>query len=300
MRRSNLPKIALVGAEGQVGHELQMTLGPLGDLVCLNRAQLDLSDPASIPAVLDPLSPDVIVNAAAYTAVDRAESEPELAQLINGEAPTQMARTAQRLGAQLIHISTDYVFDGVKGIPYGVDDVAQPQGVYGHSKRAGEVGIQAHCDRHWILRTAWVYGTYGQGNFVKTMLRLGAERPELRVVADQVGTPTWSRSIAEAIACFIQSLDGDTPAPSGLYHFTNSGVASWYDFAVAIFEEAAQLGMTLKVANVIPITTADYPTPAQRPHYSVLSLGKITPILGQPPLHWRTALRKMLQELQTA
>jgi dTDP-4-dehydrorhamnose reductase len=288
-------KIAVIGADGQVGQELQHSLRPLGELHLFNRQSLDLSQPDLISGVLEPLQPQVIVNAAAYTAVDKAESEPELAHIINGATPTELAKVAQSLNAQLIHLSTDYVFDGTKGFPYTTSDVTHPMSVYGESKLEGEQGILANCDRHWILRTAWVYGSYGKSNFVKTMLRLGAERTEVKVVADQIGTPTWARSIAEAIAALIGTLDHQ-PAPAGIYHFTNSGVASWYDFAIAIFEEARNIGIPLKIEQVLPITTTDYPTPAKRPNYSVLSLQDITPVLGQPPLHWRSALRLMLKE----
>ncbi|MGB8702132.1 MAG: dTDP-4-dehydrorhamnose reductase [Thermosynechococcaceae cyanobacterium] len=290
-----MPTIALIGADGQVGQELQQALHPLGELILFNRQTLDLSQPERIPAILEPYRPHAIVNAAAYTAVDRAESELELAYTINAIAPTQLAQVAQTLNAQLIHLSTDYVFNGTKGSPYHPQDPARPMSVYGASKLAGEQGIQAHCDRHWIIRTAWVYGTYGKSNFVKTMLKLGAERSQLKIVADQIGTPTWARSIAEAIAHLTQTLDTEA-APAGIYHFTNSGVASWYDFAVAIFEEARALNMPLQIEQVLPITTADYPTPAQRPAYSVLSCQEILPFLSQPPLHWRSALRLMLAE----
>jgi dTDP-4-dehydrorhamnose reductase len=187
------------------------------------------------------------------------------------------------------------VFDGTKGSPYQPSAPTQPMSVYGQSKLAGEQGIQTHCDRYWILRTAWVYGTYGKSNFVKTMLRLGAERSEVKVVMDQIGSPTWARSIAEAIANLIHPLNM-AAAPTGIYHFTNSGVASWYDFAIAIFEEAQALNIPLKIEQVVPITTAGYPTPAKRPAYSVLSCQEILPFLSQPPLHWRAALRLMLAE----
>jgi dTDP-4-dehydrorhamnose reductase len=291
-------KIALVGADGQVGQELQYTLQLLGEVLPFNRQSLDLSQPDQIAERLLPLTPTIIVNAAAYTAVDKAESEPELAHIINAVAPKCLAEIAQSLNAQLIHISTDYVFDGSKGSPYQTNDPTCPMSVYGSSKLAGEQAIQAHCDRYWILRTAWVYGVHGKGNFVKTMLRLGADRPELKVVADQIGTPTWAKSIAEAISALIGtlSLESET-APSGMYHFTNSGVASWYDFAIAIFEEAQAIGIPLQIEQVLPITTADYPTPAQRPYYSVLSPQSILPFLNTPPLHWRAALRLMLKDL---
>jgi dTDP-4-dehydrorhamnose reductase len=286
--------IVLLGAEGQVGYELQKTLSPLGTITPLTRSTLDLSKPDEIAAVLEPIAPDFIVNAAAYTAVDKAETEIELAHLVNGAAPTALAQVARTVNAQLIHLSTDYVFDGQQGWPYEPTDKPNPMGVYGRSKLEGELGIQANCDRYWILRTAWVYGTHGKGNFVKTMLRLGAERDSVRVVVDQVGTPTWARSIAEAIATLVDQVD---QVPSGIYHFTNSGITSWYDFAEAIFEEARSLGIPLKLETVIPITTPEYPTPTKRPNYSALSWQTLLPFLKEPPLYWRVALRQTLMEM---
>ncbi|NEQ14464.1 MAG: dTDP-4-dehydrorhamnose reductase, partial [Moorea sp. SIO3E2] len=206
------------------------------------------------------------------------------------------AEEAQNLGAILLHISTDYVFDGKKNTPYTEQDTPNPIGSYGKSKLQGEEGVQQKCDRILILRTAWVYGTRGHGNFVKTMLRLGAEREELRVVADQVGTPTWAKDIAVTITQLLQAMDSN-PMLGGIYHFTNTGVTSWYDFAVAIFEEAKLLGFPLKLQRVVPITTPEYPTPAQRPAYSVLSNQKISQTLGSYPPHWRQSLRQMLAEL---
>jgi dTDP-4-dehydrorhamnose reductase len=299
-----MTRILLIGQDGQVGQELQKTLAPLGELVGVGRQQLDLAQPDQIRQAIAQIAPNLIINAAAYTAVDKAESESDLAYAINAAAPQQMAESAQQLGAPLIHISTDYVFDGCKNTPYVETDATNPVSVYGKSKLAGEAEIaQVHEQqpdfRYAILRTAWVYGAYGKGNFVKTMLRLGAEREELRVVADQVGTPTWAAEIAQAIAVlssqFLQpSVDS---ALSGIYHFTNSGVTSWYDFAVAVFEEAKSLGVSLKLQRVIPITTAEYPTPAQRPAYSVLANQKIQSILNSPTPQWRQGLRQMLTEL---
>ena len=204
-----------------------------------------------------------------------------------------IAQAAADLGAALVHISTDYVFAGDAGLPYLETAATHPLGIYGSSKLKGEEGIRTCCDRHCIIRTAWVYGAKGSGNFVKTMLRLGKDRPELKVVADQVGSPTWSKDLARAIAECIPKLGGDT---YGTYHYTNSGVASWYDFAVAIFEEARNLA-PLAIERVLPIPTADYPTPARRPHYSVLDTSKMTRLLGAPPPHWRHSLRLMLAEL---
>lgn len=299
--------ILLIGSGGQVGQELQQTLSAVGAVTAISREALDLTRLDQIRATIRQVEPDLIVNAAAYTAVDKAESESELANLINGDAPTVMAEEAAQHGAALIHISTDYVFDGSKNIPYVESDPPNPLGAYGRSKLLGEFGIQRVSTdapelRYVILRTAWVYGASGKGNFVKTMLRLGTEREEVRVVADQVGTPTGAVDIARAIAtlspCFLDpALDRATGSPNGIYHFTNSGITSWYDFAVAIFEEAAAIGFPLKLQRVVPITTAEYPTPTQRPAYSALAWQKIAAILQSHPPHWRQGLRQMLTQL---
>ena len=327
-----MKRILLTGVDGQLGQELQRTLAPLGEVIGVGRQGLDLSQADHIRQTIAEIKPDLIVNAAAYTAVDKAETESELAYLINGVAPTIMANEQARNGGALIHVSTDYVFDGSKNTPYTEADAPNPLGAYGKSKLAGEEGIQkaskdtesVRCElRYVILRTAWVYGTYGKTNFVKTMLRLGTEREEIRVVEDQVGTPTWAYDIANAIAILGQQLTNEPTSPlqktgasdrqlqieqqltnepvaplqSGIYNFTSSGVASWYDFAIAIFEEARQLGMTLKVQRVVPITTSEYPTPAIRPAYSVLAGQKTAAALGSHSSHWRQGLKKMLTEL---
>lgn len=296
-----MPRILLLGAQGQVGQELKTSLPNVGDLVAYGKETVNLAAPEQLHQIIAPVQPDVIVNAAAYTAVDRAETEPELAHLVNEKAPTLLAESAKQLGAMLVHLSTDYVFDGAQSHPYTESDPPNPQSVYGRSKWLGEQGIRQTYDQHIILRTAWVYGKQGKGNFVKTMLRLGAERQEVRVVDDQVGTPTWAKDIGAAIAALIHFWSNSDPAVKtdfyGTYHFTNRGVASWYDFAVAIFAEAQALGFPLQIEQVTPITTAEYPLPAPRPAYSVLSNRKITPILGKPAPHWRHALRQMLQTL---
>jgi len=291
--------VFLIGANGQVGQDLRRTLKGVGDVTAVGRQELDLTDVASLRQRIRAAQPDVLVNAAAYTAVDKAESEVELANAINAIAPAVMAEEMQRLDGLLVHISTDYVFDGTNSTPYREDDMPHPLGAYGKSKLLGEDGVRQSCDNHIILRTAWVYGAKGKGNFVKTMLRLAAERDELRVVADQIGTPTWSSDIAATIAKLIQLESSEGEAEPGTYHFTNSGVASWYDFAVAIFEEAKTQGASLNIKRVVPITTADYPTPTQRPAYSVLSGQKIAELTGVPP-HWRHSLRQMLAELYTS
>ena len=287
--------ILLVGKTGQLGEELSKILVARGeDFLAVDRHTFDLSQPETIRPFLQAKQPRIIINCAAYTAVDKAEGEVKLAETVNGIAPGVLAEEAEKLGAFLIHISTDYVFAGDKGYPYEEDDLTNPLGVYGKSKLAGEIAIMNACSRYLIIRTAWVYGVYGKGNFVKTMLRLGAEREELRIVTDQIGSPTWTYDLAEAIAQLLPQLN---PEISGIYHYTNSGVASWYDFAIAIFEEAKQLGFSLKVQRAVPIITSEYPTPAQRPAYSVLSYRKIAKVLGTHPPHWRQSLRKMLTEL---
>jgi dTDP-4-dehydrorhamnose reductase len=290
-----MKQILLIGSSGQVGRELQQTL-PSETLVSVARDALDLSQPDRIRQLILEIHPHVIINAAAYTAVDKAETEIELAYAINAIAPAIMAEAANHIGAALIHISTDYVFNGRKGTFYQEDDDPNPLNVYGASKLAGEENIRQGCDRHLILRTSWVYGVQGKSNFVKTMLRVGADRQEVRVVADQVGTPTSARSIADVITQLIPSLE--TSEATGTYHFTQSGVASWYDFAVAIFEEARRLNFPLEVERVIPIATADYPTLAQRPLYSVLSTQKLSAWMVTSFPHWRQELRQMLRDLK--
>ncbi|MCB8751678.1 dTDP-4-dehydrorhamnose reductase [Planktothrix agardhii] len=287
--------ILLIGKDGQLGQELQPFLASMGSLVSVGRDTLDLSQTQEIESLIEEIKPEWVINAAAYTAVDKAESEPELALTINGIAPGILAKTCQKLDATLIHISTDYVFDGTQSHPYLETDPTHPLGVYGESKLAGEIAIQDTQAKFAILRTAWVYGVGGTGNFVKTMLRLGKDREEIRVVSDQVGSPTWTGDLAQSIVQLMPLLNDQN---YGIYHCTNSGVTSWYDFAIAIFEEAKLLGFSLKIERVIPITTAEYPTPASRPAYSVLSGKKLANLLGNHTPQWRQGLRKMLQELK--
>lgn len=285
--------ILLIGCNGQVGSQLQKTLQFSSNLVALARPEVELTEPESLRDLINQNQPRIIVNAAAYTAVDKAESEPELANKINAIAPKILAQQAEEFQSLLIHISTDYVFDGKNNRPYQEEDLTNPLSVYGQTKLAAEKAIIENCTNHLILRTAWVYGVGGKSNFVKTMLRLGAQKQELKVVADQIGSPTWAKDIAQTIAEISQN-----PPESGIYHYTSSGVASWYDFAVAIFEEAQLLGFPLEIERVIPITTAEYPTPATRPNYSVLNCAKISAKMQTHPPHWRKSLRKMLQQLQ--
>ncbi|NCS05350.1 MAG: dTDP-4-dehydrorhamnose reductase [Microcystis aeruginosa G13-07] len=288
-----MKKVLLIGAKGQVGQELQLTLPQLGEVISISREELDLTNSEKIGQLIREIHPDYLVNAAAYTAVDKAETEPELAYSINATVPKIMAESAEKIQAKFLHISTDYVFDGRKNTPYLETDLTNPLGVYGQSKLRGEEEIKTVNSQAIILRTAWVYGSYGKSNFVKTMLRLGKEREELKVVVDQVGSPTWDKDIAAAITQLLINADN----PAGIYNFTNSGIASWFDLTKAIFEEAKISGIPLKIQRVIPITTAEYPTPAARPAYSVLSGQKISQQLGYIPPYWRDSLKAMLNQL---
>ncbi len=288
-----MKKVLLIGAKGQVGQELQVTLPYLGEVISIGREELDLTNSEKIGQLIREIHPDYLVNAAAYTAVDKAETEPDLAYSINSIAPKIMAESAEKIKTKFLHISTDYVFDGRKNTPYLETDLTNPLGVYGQSKLRGEEEIKTVNSQAIILRTAWVYGSYGKSNFVKTMLRLGKEREELKVVVDQVGSPTWAKDIATAITHLLINVDN----PPGIYNFTNSGVASWFDLTKAIFEEAKISGIPLKIQRVIPITTAEYPTPAVRPAYSVLSGQKISQQLGYIPPYWRDSLKAMLNQL---
>jgi len=268
-------KILLLGANGQVGHELRRSLAPLGEIIATTRngvlsdggacESIDLGELDAIEPLLDRTTPDIVVNATAHTAVDRAEDEPELAFRANAEAPTRLAQLCAARGTTLVHYSTDYVFDGSGARPYCEDDATAPLGVYGASKLAGEQGIQASGAHHLILRTAWVYAMHGQ-NFLRTMLRVGAEREELRVVADQHGCPTPAWLIADVTATILQH----GIAESGIRHLVTTGETTWHGFAEAIFDEAHARGLLACRPRVIPITTADYPTRAKRPAYSVL------------------------------
>ncbi|MGK7956740.1 MAG: dTDP-4-dehydrorhamnose reductase [Crocosphaera sp.] len=290
-----MKKILLTGSDGQVGQDLQQTLIPMGEVIAANRQQLDLTSPENIRQVIQEIQPDVIVNSAAYTAVDKAESEADIAFAVNGVAPAIIAEEAKKIGAFLLHISTDYVFDGKKNTPYLETDDTHPLGVYGQTKLAGEQGIEKNGDRYIILRTAWVYGTKGKGNFVKTMLRLGKDKEQLGIVADQVGTPTWSYDIANTITQILTKIN--LAETREIYHFTNSGVASWYDLAVAVFEEGKNIGFPLTIKEVNPIVTEEYPIPAKRPHYSVLSGKKTANLLGNNAPYWRDSLKEMLKQL---
>lgn len=290
-------RILLIGHAGQVAYELKRSLACLGETINLGRAShppLDLADPASLRATVRSVRPDLIVNAAAYTAVDKAEQEPELAHQINGEACGLLAEEALAIGAGLLHYSTDYVFPGDAGTPYLEDDVTGPLGRYGLSKLSGEQAIRQSGVQHLILRTAWVYGRRGQ-NFLLTMLRLMKERDSLSIVADQHGAPTWSRMIAEATALMIgQCLHDGVFQPgdkAGTYHLTAGGETTWFGFAEKIRTLAIARGLLdASCASLQPIPTSAYPTPAKRPAYSVLSNEKLARQFGIVMPDWAEAL----------
>ncbi|MCM2338803.1 MAG: dTDP-4-dehydrorhamnose reductase [Lysobacter sp.] len=292
-------RILLIGGNGQVGHELRRSLAPLGEVITTTRGgvlpdggpceALDLSIAGDAGRMVERLSPDLVVNAAAWTAVDKAETEREAAFRANAGAVEELAMACAARGVPLVHYSTDYVFDGTGTKPYLPTDPTAPLGVYGQSKLAGEEAIRRSGARHLILRTAWVYGLHGH-NFLRTMLRLGAERDELRVVADQVGCPTPAWLIADVTATIVQQGIGD----GGTHHLVADGQTSWHGFAEAIMDEAFAAGLIAKRPRVLPITTADYPTPAARPAWSVLDTGSLRQGWGVALPEWRSALAKTL------
>jgi dTDP-4-dehydrorhamnose reductase len=289
--------ILLTGVGGQVGWELQRALSSLGSVVAPRRDELDLSNGKHIRAVIRKARPDLIVNPAAYTAVDKAETESGLAYAVNAEAPAIMAEEARRLGATLVHFSTDYVFDGRKKAAYVETDAPSPLGVYGASKLAGEQAVRDAGGLHLVFRTSWVYGLRGK-NFLLTMQRLARERDEIGVVNDQFGAPTWSRSIAEAVAQVLAmwlapgTREDNRRALAGTYHLSSSGQTSWHGFAAAILAAMQRSGET--TARLKPITSADYPTPARRPVNSVLSNARLSGAFGIVLPAWDEALRLCL------
>ena len=283
------PTILLTGASGQIGFELRTILPAYGQVVALDRAALDLADPDAIVSTVRRVRPQAIVNAAAYTAVDRAESEADLAQAINARAPAILADEAKRQDAVLIHYSTDYVFDGASSVPYAEDSPTHPLNVYGSSKREGERAIAAVGGASVVLRTSWVYGSRGQ-NFLLTMRRLARERDEIRVVEDQIGVPNWSRALAKATAQLFAGGISALKARPGVYHMSGGGQASWFEFARAVIGD-------VDTPRLVPISSAEYQTPARRPAYGVLATGKIAASFGVVLPHWRVTLRECLAEL---
>ena len=292
-------KLLLLGGNGQVGRELRRALPALGHVVVATRTgaggelAADFDAPDGVGELVRRIAPDVVVNAVAYTAVDRAESEPDAAFRVNALAPAAIAQACAATDALLLHYSTDYVFDGSASRPYREDHATAPPGVYGASKLAGEEAIRASGARHAILRTAWVYAAHGR-NFLHTMLRLAAECDALRVVADQIGVPTPAAWLADASARIIEQ---GLPA-SGIWHLAADGATSWHGFAEAIMDEARAAGLLAYRPQVLPLATADYPTPARRPGYSVLDTGKLRRDFGIVPPDWRAGLRATLQELR--
>jgi len=285
-------KVLVTGAGGQLGREIRLECPPGVDLVAVDESQLDLTRASDVAQQVAALQPDVVVNAAAYTAVDRAEQEKDLAFAVNDQGVRNLASAADRSEARLIHFSTDFVFSGDQSRPYGPEAGTDPQGVYGASKLAGEQHVIDTAIGGVVIRTAWVYSRFGH-NFVKTMLGLFGNRDEVKVVADQIGTPTWARGLARVVWSACQRSD-----LQGLYHWTDAGAASWYDFAIAIQEEADGLGLLDSTCRIRPISTADFPTAARRPSYSVLDTTRTCRDLGIEPIHWRQQLRAMLQEIR--
>jgi dTDP-4-dehydrorhamnose reductase len=295
-------RILITGPDGQVGWECQRSLQALGELNSVGRAMCDLAHPEAIRALVRAAAPDLIVNTAAYTAVDRAESEPELAHAINAVAPAVLAEEAQRIGASLVHLSTDYVFDGSKKEAYVEDDACGPLSVYGRSKLHGEQSILASGAPAVILRTSWVYATRGH-NFLRTILRLARERDELRIVDDQWGAPTWARSIAEGIAAIAaragrdrESLSSSFRANGGVFHMTAGGRTSWHGFAERALQRLPDPGRRLRA--ITPIPSREYPTPARRPTNSVLDCTRLAKAWGVSLPHWEAALDLAIAEAQ--
>jgi dTDP-4-dehydrorhamnose reductase len=295
-----MSRILLTGKNGQVGWELQRSLALFGDVIAVDADEMDLADPDAIRRTVRDVKPDIIVNPAAYTAVDKAESDAELAMAVNGVAPGVLAEEALRLGAVLVHFSTDYVFDGSKPAPYTEDDVPNPQSVYGRTKLAGEDAIRATGCKHLILRTSWVYGVHG-GNFVKTILRLAKERPELRIVGDQFGAPTWARDLAQATLSALtrwQEKNWDDRL-GGLYHLTAAGRTNWHHYAEEIVRlaRAYDAALAAKSPDIHAIATHEYPVPAKRPANSVLANNRIGSAFGIKLPAWQDSLAECMRLL---
>ena len=299
-------KVLLTGAAGQLGHALRQQVPAGIGLIASSRGggdgvlALDLADASACRAMVQQLRPDWVLNSGAYTAVDKAESEPELAQAVNAGAPAAFAEALEETGGRLLQVSTDFVFNGSQGSPYRPDQPVQPLGVYGASKAAGEEAVEqvlGPSGRGLILRTGWVMGPVGK-NFALTMLRLHRDKPEIGVVADQVGCPTSTHTLAAACWRAIERASSQPEAVGTILHHSDAGAASWYDVAVAVGELGLELGLLKRMAAVNPITTADYPTPAQRPSYSLLDCCETRRVLELPAVYWRQALRQLLEVLK--
>lgn len=293
MLSSHLPRILITGGSGQVGHCLKAQLEGCAELSVPDSSALDIADRRSVRQAVETFRPDYIINAAAYTAVDKAESNAERAFAVNRDGARHLAEAAEAAGAAMLHISTDYVFDGAGGAPYDEAAPTAPQNIYGASKLAGEQAVLAACRRAVVMRTSWVFGAHGQ-NFIKTMLRLGRERDSLGIVADQYGAPTAAADIAAALITIVRRHTPEQLAErAGIYHYCGSPYASWFEFAETIFAEAAAQGVLVKIPAVKPIATADYPTPAKRPADSRLDCGKIHAVFGIGPCDWHSALSNL-------
>jgi dTDP-4-dehydrorhamnose reductase len=284
-------RVLVTGSDGQLGWELRRQVPANATTLWTDVDQLDITSAAAVENMAHEFKPNIVINAAAYTAVDKAESDAKLAYRINRDGAMHLAKVAAKLGAKMLHVSTDFVFDG-KGEPYQPLDGIKPLSVYGASKAEGEQAVLAANAQALIVRTAWVYSSHG-GNFVKTMLRLMSEKPSLNVICDQIGSPTWAKGLASV----LWQLAAMPKMPAGIGHYTDSGVASWYDYAVAIQEEALALGLLKEMIPIHPIPTSAYPTPAKRPGFSVLDKGQLALLIGTAP-HWRVQLRAMLAELK--
>ena len=286
-------RILVLGAGGQLGRALVRAAPQPHEVIAMTRSQLDIADASAVCGIARQFNPEWIVNAAAYTAVDLAEDQPAQANAINDTAVGLLAEAASSASGRLLHVSTDFVFDGTANRAYLPGDAPRPLSVYGASKLAGELkAIRGGCAAI-VLRSSWVYASTGR-NFVLTMLKLMREREQVRVVGDQIGSPTWANGLAHAVWGLI-----DGQAPAGIYHWSDLGVSSWYDFAVAIQDEALERGLLERAASIVPIATAEYPTRARRPSFSVLDTSATRALLAVPAMHWRHGLRMMLDELRT-
>jgi dTDP-4-dehydrorhamnose reductase len=285
-------KVVITGKNGQLGWELCHRAPKTGvDIFAFDSSELDITQPRNVDHVFSSIKPDVVINCAAYTAVDKAESDKENAYLVNETGAINIADACKIIGARLLHVSTDFVFDGTKNCPYTVADTPNPLGVYGASKLAGEIGIRSLLPEAVIVRTAWVYSTHGS-NFVKTMLRLMQDKPQLGIVSDQIGTPTYAAGLADWLWAVVSQ-----PSVRGMYHWTDAGVASWYDFAVAIQELALEKGLLKQAIPILPIFAQQYPTPAKRPAFSVIDKTDAENDTGMQTVHWRKQLSDMLGQL---
>lgn len=293
-------KILLTGKQGQVGFELERALAPLGEVYAVDYAECDLADPSAVRALVRSCKPDLIVNPAAYTAVDKAESEPERAHAINAVAPGVLGEEAAKRGAWVVHYSTDYVFDGSKPGAYTETDLVNPQSVYGRTKREGEIALQQSGAQYLILRTSWVVGVYG-GNFARTILRLARERDGLNVVADQYGAPTSAALLADVTAQLVRQAqrEGTETFPFGLYHLVAGGETTWCDYARLVVSEALAAGKPFKLSPdaIRPVSSSEYPTPAKRPANSRLDTSKLRGTFGLELPDWQCGVRRILQQI---